>query len=98
MRSGEIAGLAREVRDHDPRLALDGGEDGLEAYRAILPEIARLLAPSSGWFFLEVGAGQAEAVADIATRARLADMAILPDLAGVPRVVAGRLSERARSG
>ncbi len=98
VRSGEIASLAREVRDHDPRLALDGGEDGLEAYRAILPEIARLLAPSSGWFFLEVGAGQAEAVADIATRARLADMAILPDLAGVPRVVAGRLSERARSG
>ncbi len=98
VRSGEIAGLAREVRDHDPRLALDGGEDGLEAYRAILPEIARLLAPSSGWFFLEVGAGQAEAVADIATRAGLADMAILPDLAGVPRVVAGRLSERARSG
>jgi release factor glutamine methyltransferase len=98
VRSGEIAGLAREVRDHDPRLALDGGEDGLEAYRAILPQIARLLAPSSGWFFLEVGAGQAEAVADIATRAGLADMAILPDLAGVPRVVAGRLSEGARSG
>ncbi|MGO4869906.1 MAG: peptide chain release factor N(5)-glutamine methyltransferase [Roseiarcus sp.] len=91
--SDEIAGLAREVRDHDPRLALDGGADGLEAYRALLPQIAGLLAPAHGWFFLEVGAGQAEAVETIAAAAGLAGLAILPDLAGVARVVAGRLSE-----
>ncbi len=93
IRSGEIAGLAREVRDHDPRLALDGGADGLEAYRAILPQIAGLLAPAHGWFFLEVGAGQAEAVKDLAVEAGLADLAILPDLAGVARVVGGRLAQ-----
>ena len=98
VRRGEIAGLAREVRDHDPLLALDGGEDGLEAYRALLPEIARLLAPSSGWFFLEVGAGQAEAVEAIAAAAGLADLATFPDLAGVARVVGGRLTEEARRG
>ncbi len=92
IRSGEIAELSREVRDHDPPLALDGGEDGLEAYRALAPEIARLLAPA-GWFFLEVGAGQAEAVGRIAAAAGLADLAEFRDLAGVARVVAGRLSE-----
>jgi len=92
IRSGEIAGLAREVRDHDPRLALDGGADGLDAYRALAPQIARLLAPT-GWFFLEVGAGQAEDVEAIAAEAGLADLMVLPDLAGVARVVGGRLAQ-----
>ena len=92
VRSAEIAELAREVRDRDPRLALDGGEDGLNAYRALLPQVAELLEPSRGWFFLEVGAGQAEAVETIAAAAGLCDIAILPDLAGVARVVAGRLN------
>ncbi len=89
IRSDEIAGLAREVRDHDPRLALDGGADGLEAYRAILPQIAGLIEPSRGRFFVEVSAGQAEAVKSLAVEAGLADLAILPDLAGVARVVGG---------
>ena len=97
VRSGEIATLAREVRDHDPRLALDGGEDGLDAYRALLPQIARLLA-FEGWFFLEVGAGQAEAVEQIAAEAGLADLVIVPDLAGIARVVGGRRREGARRG
>jgi release factor glutamine methyltransferase len=96
VRRGEIAGLAREVRDHDPLLALDGGEDGLEAYRALLPEIARLLAPSGGRFFVEVGAGQAGAVERIAAAAGLAELATFSDLAGVARVVGGRPSEGAR--
>jgi len=97
VRSGEIATLAREVRDHDPRLALDGGKDGLDAYRALLPQIARLLAPE-GRFFLEVGAGQAEAVMTIAAAAGLAELATFDDLAGVARVVGGRLREGARRG
>ena len=97
VRSGEIADLPREVRDHDPRLALDGGKDGLDAYRALLPQIARLLAPE-GWFFLEVGAGQAEAVMTIAAAAGLAELATFDDLAGVARVVGGRLREGARRG
>ena len=86
--SGEIAGLAREVRDHDPRLALDGGADGLDAYRALAPEIARLLAPA-GRFFFEVGAGQAAAVKALATSAGLVDLATHRDLAGIERVVSG---------
>ncbi|MGD1037356.1 MAG: peptide chain release factor N(5)-glutamine methyltransferase [Roseiarcus sp.] len=93
VRRDEIAELAREVRDHDPRLALDGGADGLDAYRALAPAIARLLAPADGWFFFEVGQGQAEAVKTIAAEAGLADLATFPDLAGIARVVVGRLSE-----
>lgn len=93
IRSGDIAGLAREVRDHDPHLALDGGADGLAAYRALAPAIAPLLAPQ-GWFFLEVGAGQAGDVEAIASEAGLTALASFVDLAGVARVVAGRGPDR----
>jgi release factor glutamine methyltransferase len=86
--SGDIAGLAREVRDHDPRLALDGGADGLDAYRALAPEIGRLLAPK-GRFFVEVGAGQADAVKALAAAAGLVELATRRDLSGVERVVSG---------
>lgn len=54
---GELAGLAPEVARHEPRLALDGGLDGLDAYRALLPDLARLLAPA-GIACLEIGRGQ----------------------------------------
>jgi release factor glutamine methyltransferase len=86
--SGDIAGLAREVREHDPRLALDGGADGLDAYRALTPAIVRLLAPT-GKFFVEVGAGQADAVKALAAAAGLVDLATRCDLAGIERVVSG---------
>lgn len=59
--SGAIARLEPEVRDHDPRLALDGGEDGLAAYREIIPALPGLLAPG-GLIALEVGSGQYPAV------------------------------------
>jgi len=88
VRSGDIAFLERETRVHDPRLALDGGADGLDAYRALAPEIARLLAPT-GRFFLEVGAGQAQAVTRLAAAAGLVDLATHRDLAGIERVVSG---------
>ncbi|MGH6935050.1 MAG: N5-glutamine methyltransferase family protein, partial [Methylocella sp.] len=65
---GEIARLAPEVRDHDPRLALDGGEDGLAAYREIVPASRDLLAPG-GLIALEVGAGQHSAVESLLTGA-----------------------------
>ena len=55
--SGDIAALAPEVRDHDPRRALDGGADGLAAYRAIAADAPRLLAPD-GHLVVEIGAGQ----------------------------------------
>ena len=58
MRSADIAGLAPEVRDFDPRLALDGGADGLDAYRAVLPAALPLLT-TGGLLVVEVGAGQA---------------------------------------
>ena len=51
--TGELAGLARDVRDHEPVLALDGGTDGLDAYRELLPSIATVLA-DGGWSALEI--------------------------------------------
>jgi release factor glutamine methyltransferase len=89
--------LEPEVRDHDPRLALDGGPDGLEAYRAIAPELAGLLA-ADGRFFLEVGAGQAQSVLALLSRHGLAGLAAHADLAGVARVVEGRAAEAAPRG
>ena len=87
--TGDIAGLPRAVREFDPRLALDGGVDGLAAYRSILPAAAALLSPA-GWLLMEVGAGQASDVLAIAETAGLAECAAKRDLAGVERVVAAR--------
>jgi release factor glutamine methyltransferase len=83
----EIAGLAPEVR-REPRLALDGGPDGLDAYRRLVPGAVRHLA-GGGALLLEVGAGQAGAVADLLAEAGLVDVVRHRDLAGVERVVAG---------
>jgi release factor glutamine methyltransferase len=84
--TAELAGLAAEVRA-EPTLALDGGEDGLAAYRALVPGAAAHLAPG-GWLLVEVGAGQAETVAAIFAAAGLQGVAWHADLAGVARVVA----------
>ena len=64
IRSADIEGLATEVRDFDPLAALDGGADGLDAYRRIAPEAARLLAPG-GALVMEVGQGQSSDVRDL---------------------------------
>lgn len=85
----DIDTLDREVREHDPRLALDGGADGLEAYRALAPEIARLLAPD-GRYVLEFGLGQARDVSAIMSAAGLRVDATLRDLAGIERGIIGR--------
>jgi release factor glutamine methyltransferase len=82
----EIAGLAREVREHDPLRALDGGPDGLEPYRAIIPALPRLLAPG-GAAVLEIGAGQHRAVCGLAAIAGLAGHSIRVDLGGHVRAV-----------
>lgn len=88
--SDAIPGLDPEVRDHDPALALDGGPDGLDAYRVIAPLAARLLVPG-GLLALEVGWTQAAEVAALLTRAGFADVARRRDLGGHERVVSGRL-------
>ncbi len=88
--TGEIAELAPDVRDYDPRAALDGGLDGLAAYRAIAADAPRLLAPG-GWLAVEIGIGQAEAVAALFARHGLrVEDAPQRDLAGHPRVVMAR--------
>jgi release factor glutamine methyltransferase len=87
---GEIAGLAAEVRDHDPRLALAGGADGLDAYRAIAADLGRLLQPG-GFAVFECGAGQAGDVAALCNRHGLQTLPPHRDLAGIERCVAARL-------
>jgi release factor glutamine methyltransferase len=87
--SAEIATLPSEVRNFDPVVALDGGADGLTAYRAIVADAGRLLAPGA-FLVMEVGAGQSNAVAALANAAGFSATDATPDLAGIPRVVSAR--------
>jgi release factor glutamine methyltransferase len=90
IRSADIAGLDREVREYDPPRALDGGPDGLAAYRAIAPDAARLLAPG-GTLIVEAGYGQSGPIAELMSASGLTpDVPPKADLAGIPRAVAGR--------
>lgn len=83
----DLATLAPEVRDHEPRRALAGGPDGLDQIRRLVAEAAGVLRPG-GWLALEVGAGQATAVAALATGPTWADAPVVrADLAGVARCV-----------
>lgn len=88
--SGEIPKLSVEVRDHDPHLALDGGNDGYDAYRALIPQAAERLAPG-GALIVEAGLGQARDIEALMTAAALtADRPPKADLAGIPRAVSAR--------
>ena len=94
IRSADIAGLAPEVRDHDPHAALDGGADGLDAYRALIAQAAGLLAPGAV-LVVEAGQGQASQIEALMTGAGFA----LPgppkaDLAGIRRAVGARKMPR----
>jgi release factor glutamine methyltransferase len=84
VRTGDLAGLAPEVVRFEPRLALDGGNDGLASYHALAPDIARVLAPN-GVAIVEFGCDQAEAVSGIMRAAGLAVGAVVADLANRPR-------------
>jgi len=88
---GEIASLAPEVRDYDPTVALDGGEDGLTAYRVIAAETKRILA-AGGRLFVEFGAGQEPAVRALFNKAGLVVGSARKDLAGIPRVLGAGLT------
>jgi release factor glutamine methyltransferase len=85
--TGDLDGLAPEVRLFDPRVALDGGGDGLRQYRALAMTAAALLS-SNGILVVELGKDQAELVAALFTTAGLAPMAPQPDLNRVPRALA----------
>lgn len=82
----DLDALAPEVRRFEPRIALSAGEDGLAAYRAILPELPRVLAPDAV-AVLEIGAGQAAAIADLAEDQGMQVVGTRNDLAGWPRCV-----------
>jgi release factor glutamine methyltransferase len=89
VRSQDIESLAPEVRDFDPRRALDGGPDGLACYRAIAADIRRLLAPSAP-LIMEAGEGQAHAIAKLLQQFGLAVETLAQDLAGTARAVVAR--------
>lgn len=94
IRSAHIASLDAEVRDHDPHRALDGGTDGLDAYRLMVPDATRLLA-QGGTLVVEVGHGQSGAVRGLMTATGLTPAGPpKSDLAGIRRAVTGRLLPR----
>jgi release factor glutamine methyltransferase len=79
------------VRDYDPALALDGGKDGLDAYRAIAAQAPRLLAPG-GRLIVELGAGQEGPVRALFTKSGMTVEAARPDLAGIPRALSASIA------
>ncbi|HVX74682.1 MAG TPA: peptide chain release factor N(5)-glutamine methyltransferase [Bradyrhizobium sp.] len=90
IRSADIAGLAAEVRDYDPHRALDGGADGLAAYRTLIAQAGKILTPN-GALVVEVGHDQSGQVERLMTTAGLIhDRPAKADLSGIPRAVAGR--------
>jgi release factor glutamine methyltransferase len=91
IRDGDIAGLATEVARFEPRRALAGGADGLDCYRALSVDIARLLAPG-GHAVLEIGQGQADDVVAIMAAAGLRPAGRRADLAGTDRALSFKAS------
>ncbi|MBI5260519.1 MAG: peptide chain release factor N(5)-glutamine methyltransferase [Bradyrhizobium sp.] len=90
IRSADIKNLATEVRDHDPHLALDGGSDGLDAYRALIPQAAQLLDPG-GMLVVEAGQGQVHDIETLMTASELTvERPAKADLSGILRAVAAR--------
>jgi release factor glutamine methyltransferase len=85
-KSGDLEKLEPEVRDHEPRLALDGGPDGLAFYRRFMTDAASHLNPG-GRIYLEVGEGQAQDVAALGMASGLSLLKIVKDLSGKERVV-----------
>lgn len=95
--TGDLGGLPAEVARYDPALALDGGPDGLLAYRELAPQLRRLLRPS-GFACIEVGAGQAKEAAAIFAAAGLDEVGRHCDLAGTERCVVVKPRPRNRRG
>jgi release factor glutamine methyltransferase len=92
--SADIESLDREVRDFDPRTALDGGKDGLDIYRELIPASRDYLHPG-GWLLVEIGVGQAEAVTQMfRTTGCFGEPHVFRDTSGIDRVVGAQIKER----
>lgn len=87
---GQLSSLMPEVRDYEPRIALDGGKDGLDFFRRALPAVGEYLRPG-GWFLAEMGAGQDPQVLEIAAKnLELDSLSFAKDLSGINRVFKAR--------
>lgn len=93
IRTDVVEGLMPEVRDHEPRMALDGLEDGLHFYREIAREATKYLV-NGGSLYYEIGYDQAEAVRDIMEQEGFTEIQVVQDYAGLDRVVYGTLLRR----
>lgn len=91
--SAEVEKLMPEVRDHEPRMALDGTEDGLYFYRRIIEEAGKHLV-SSGMLFFEIGYDQGQAVSELMRTQGYREVQVAQDYAGLDRVVFGTYVER----
>lgn len=91
--SAEVEKLMPEVRDHEPRMALDGTEDGLYFYRRIIEEAGKHLV-SSGMLFFEIGYDQGQAVSELMRTEGYCEVQVVQDYAGLDRVVLGTYCER----
>ncbi len=91
--SAEVEKLMPEVRDHEPRMALDGTEDGLFFYRRIIEEAGKHLV-SSGMLFFEIGYDQGQAVSELMRTEGYCEVQVVQDYAGLDRVVLGTYCER----
>ena len=89
--AGDMEGLMPEVRDYEPRIALDGGEDGLVFYRKIL-EGSRSHLKKGGMLFFEIGYDQGRAVSKMMRETGFLDVQVRKDYAGLDRVVFGTRS------
>ena len=91
--SAEVEKLMPEVRDHEPRMALDGTEDGLHFYRRIIKEAGKHLV-TSGMLFFEIGYDQGQAVSELMRAQGYREVQVVQDYAGLDRVVLGTYCER----
>lgn len=87
--SSDIPGLQREVAVFEPRLALDGGVDGLELYRKLIPQAWEVLKPG-GWLGMEIGTDQAEALMQLLSAGGWGSLQVLKDYAGLDRFVVAK--------
>lgn len=87
--SAELLSLMPEVQDHEPKLALDGGADGLLIYQRIIKDLSKFLNPG-GYVYFEIGYNQGKAISEMLKEAGFTDVYIKKDLSGLDRVVCGR--------